>query len=149
VADQYFFKGKGTLYFRLVIAIGRLHSEPNRPGKLDFLELEWPITDETIWGAMFDFYRLGYQGNTITGLDPCNDGFHNFRGAHVYLVCTLVEVPTGYLQVWELGHTDRWIDRYFFRPFDDLLLEFAEGIRFGNSLESTLQGVKPDDDPPF
>jgi hypothetical protein len=86
----------------LVIAIGRVNSEPNRQGKLDFRELEWPITDETIWGAMLDFHLLGYLGNTISGLHPYTHGFHNFHGAAVDLACGLVEVSGDRLEVWDL-----------------------------------------------
>jgi hypothetical protein len=142
VADQYFSYEAGEVAFHLAIVIGGTADARPQSSRLFVREFVWPITPETIWSAMADFYRLGYRGNTISGLCRSDDGFYNFRGARVDLMCSIEEAPTGSVEHWTIAHEDGFhMDTL--RRFDDLLKELANFTVNHGFVFAVRQGVTP------
>ena len=90
---------------------------------------------------MNDFKKLGYLGNTISGLDPGTDGFHNFGGLRVNLVCSMEKDLIG-------AQVDAYtsIDHSMLEQLDDLLKSVPNGSpvknRFGRA-DHTDTGADP------
>jgi hypothetical protein len=60
---------------------------PQTPVKAFLRDMTWWLTDRTIERTLHDLHRLGYEGSSLSGVDPDTEGFHEFRGREVELAC--------------------------------------------------------------
>src|SRR5215467_7333470 len=122
VTDQYFGKSKrkGTLKFALGIRI--FENLDNAHTSFSPLEREicWWISEKSLSLIMEDLSTLGYQGRTLTSVDPDTPGFHDFCGQEIEVSCGYEEDPDG--KLWErwrlrLSH-ENLRDKTTLRQFD-------------------------------
>jgi hypothetical protein len=101
VTNQYFGESaeKGTPKFCLVIRIIGNRDCPDSPCRPQKREIVWWITDKTVEWVMRDLRALGYMGETLTGVDPDDEDFHDFRGKNIEVSCIHEEDQEG--RLWE------------------------------------------------
>jgi hypothetical protein len=139
VIGQYFGESQrtGTPKFCLVIRITRNLDNPDVYFAPLQKEIVWWVSDKTIERVIRDLQSLGYPGTTLSGVDPDQRGFHDFRNQDIEVVCVHEEDQDG--RVWE-----RWRlcppsmtlkDKSKLRRLDRILT---------GQLEAGTDGARPD-----
>jgi hypothetical protein len=124
VVHQYFgeSKKKGTLKFALGIQI--FQDLDNDSLCMQFeREIYWWITEKSLPWVMYDLRVLGYQGQTLSDLDPDTTGFHNFHGLELEVSCNYEKCLDGEVRErWKLtARRENLRDKSRLRQFDRIL----------------------------
>jgi hypothetical protein len=73
-----------ALWFRPIVNLDR----PEAPVKPTPRHVVLWFNEQSYWRNMERLRKLGYQGDTLDGIDPDNEeGFHDFRDAEMELFC--------------------------------------------------------------
>ena len=131
VTHQYFgeSKQKATLKFVLGIQIFQDLSNPGIACVQFEREVCWWITEKSLRFVMQDLCALGYEGQTLSGVDPDTAGFHDFRAQEVEVCCFYEKGPDG--RLWErwklLARYVNLSDKSKLREFDRILTGNTNG----------------------
>jgi hypothetical protein len=90
IVNQRFIKStqKGTPGFQLGFRVLRNVDQPETPIGPYPRDTTWWLTEKTIKRTLHDLHGLGYEGNTLAGVDPDNSDFHDFRDQEFELICS-------------------------------------------------------------